>query len=187
MFPQKLLPELTHAVDDVVFALDESLRLPATEVAVRRAAGLMRVSFVSARGEWPDGCEPLSCWVPCRSGCPPPVQGRLRAKGRKVDLILEAKKMKWVLKARRPFSSIDQPAPATSPQLHRVLLSLSVFTTLLSFSHASVAPPSVSTQRAQTVNAERLVLLGGDEWAKGNVRVKTLASFEEKDVPAAEV
>lgn len=32
---QGLMPTLSHSVDDVVFALDESLRLPATGVAVR--------------------------------------------------------------------------------------------------------------------------------------------------------
>lgn len=37
---QGLLPTLTHSVDDVVFALDESLRLPATSIAVRPWAAL---------------------------------------------------------------------------------------------------------------------------------------------------
>ena len=67
------------------------------------------------------------------------VAAALRAQGRKVDLVLEAKKMKWVLK------------------------------------------------RAQTAGAARLVLLGGDEWARGCVRVKTLATREEADVPLAEL
>lgn len=67
------------------------------------------------------------------------LQTRLRAAGRRVDVVIEGKKMKWVLK------------------------------------------------RAQTLNASRLVLLGADEWAAGNVRVKMLQTREEKDVAAADI
>jgi histidyl-tRNA synthetase len=67
------------------------------------------------------------------------VAAALRAQGRRVDLVLEPKKMKWVLK------------------------------------------------RAQSLEAQRLVLVGGEEWARGCVRVKELASREERDVPLAEL
>ena len=91
-----LLPAPAHAVDDVVFALDEGLRAAAAGVAAR-----------------------------------------LRAGGRSVDVVVErGRKMKWVLK------------------------------------------------RAQALGAARLVLLGGEEWAAGKVRVKLLATREEVDVPA---
>lgn len=62
------------------------------------------------------------------------VAARLRAAGRRVDLVLEPKKMKWVFK------------------------------------------------QAERCNAERLVLVAAEEWAKGTVRVKELASREESDV-----
>ena len=39
-------------------------------------------------------------------------------------------------------------------------------------------------KRAQALGAARLVLLGGEEWAAGKVRVKLLATREEVDVPA---
>ena len=63
------------------------------------------------------------------------VAAALRAGGRKVELVLGPRKMKWVLK------------------------------------------------RCAAAGAARLLLLGGDEWAAGRVRVKTLATFEEADVP----
>eukprot|EP00240_Pyramimonas_obovata_P001447 CAMPEP_0118935674 /NCGR_PEP_ID=MMETSP1169-20130426/15770_1 /TAXON_ID=36882 /ORGANISM="Pyramimonas obovata, Strain CCMP722" /LENGTH=496 /DNA_ID=CAMNT_0006878733 /DNA_START=132 /DNA_END=1622 /DNA_ORIENTATION=+ len=63
----------------------------------------------------------------------------LRAKGRTVDLTLEAKKMKWAFK------------------------------------------------QAERVAAERLIIVGEDEWAKGLVRVKNLASREEGDVKIEDV
>ncbi len=67
------------------------------------------------------------------------VAAALRAAGRRVDLVLEPKKIKWVLK------------------------------------------------KAQALGAQRLLLLGGDEWARGAVRVKDLDSREEADVPLAEL
>ena len=63
----------------------------------------------------------------------------LRAAGRRVDLVLEPKKMKWVLK------------------------------------------------RAQTAGAARLLMLGTDEYAKGCIRVKTLETREEADVPITDI
>lgn len=90
-----LVPVLQHEVDDLVLAMDESLRPAACEAATR-----------------------------------------LRAAGRKVDLVLEpGRKMKWAFKV------------------------------------------------AERCNAARLVLFAPDEWARGQVRVKDLASREERDVP----
>ncbi|KAI3430709.1 hypothetical protein D9Q98_005297 [Chlorella vulgaris] len=63
------------------------------------------------------------------------VAQRLRASGRRVDLVLEAKRMKWAFK------------------------------------------------QAERCGAARLVLVAPEEWSRGAVRVKDLASREEKDVP----
>lgn len=38
-------------------------------------------------------------------------------------------------------------------------------------------------QQAERCNASRLVLVALDEWAKGEVRVKILATREESNVP----
>jgi histidyl-tRNA synthetase len=62
------------------------------------------------------------------------VAARLRAAGRSVDVVLEAKKMKWAFKA------------------------------------------------AERLGARRLVLVGGDEWARGAVSVKDLATFEQTEM-----
>ncbi|KAI7841786.1 hypothetical protein COHA_004651 [Chlorella ohadii] len=62
------------------------------------------------------------------------IAQRLRAAGRRVDLVLEPKRLKWAFK------------------------------------------------QAERCNAARLVLVAPDEWAKGSVRVKDLASREESDV-----
>lgn len=60
---------------------------------------------------------------------------KLRSSGRKVDLVLEEKKMKWVFK------------------------------------------------HIERVGAQRLFLVGSDELKKGSVRVKDLATREERDIP----
>lgn len=64
---------------------------------------------------------------------------RLRAAGRKVDVVLEPKKFKWIIR------------------------------------------------HAERSGAERLVLVGSQEWQKGCVRVKDLAKREEQDVPLDEL
>jgi len=63
------------------------------------------------------------------------VAARLRAAGRRVDLVLEAKKMKWAFK------------------------------------------------QAERCGAQRLLLVGGDEWQRGAVAVKDLASRQQTEVP----
>ena len=45
---------------------------------------------------------------------------------------------------------------------------------------AARRPPA---QHAERCNASRLVLVAEDEWARGCVRVKDLASRQEADVP----
>jgi histidyl-tRNA synthetase len=67
------------------------------------------------------------------------VAAQLRAAGRRVDLVLEAKKLKWGFK------------------------------------------------QAERCGAARMVLVGPDEWAAGRVRVKDLASREERDVTVEEL
>ena len=42
-------------------------------------------------------------------------------------------------------------------------------------------------KHAERLNAARLIIVGEDEWAQGNVRVKSLASREETDVPFNEL
>ncbi len=42
-------------------------------------------------------------------------------------------------------------------------------------------------QQAERCNASRLVLVAPDEWEKGLVRVKDLASREERDIPVDEL
>ena len=93
-----LLPDLSGAVQDVVFAFDESLEGAAAEVAAR-----------------------------------------LRNAGRSVDLILERKKLKWAFK------------------------------------------------HADQVGAARMVLLAPEEWSRGQVRLRDLATGEETDVALAEL
>ncbi|EFN51962.1 hypothetical protein CHLNCDRAFT_56349 [Chlorella variabilis] len=67
------------------------------------------------------------------------LAARLRAAGRRVDLVLEPKRIKWAFK------------------------------------------------QAERCSAARLVLVAPDEWANGTVRVKDLASRQERDVPVEEL
>jgi histidyl-tRNA synthetase len=63
------------------------------------------------------------------------IAAKLRAAGRRVDVILEAKRMKWAFK------------------------------------------------QAERSGAARLLLVGGEEWQRGAVAVKDLASREQTEVP----
>ena len=67
------------------------------------------------------------------------VAMRLRKAGRRVDLVLEPKRMKWAFK------------------------------------------------QAERVGARRLVIVGGDEWARGCVMVKDLAKFDQAEVAVDEL
>ena len=40
-------------------------------------------------------------------------------------------------------------------------------------------------QHAERVQAQRLIMVAPDEWANGNVRVKTLETRVEEDVPVS--
>ena len=40
---------------------------------------------------------------------------------------------------------------------------------------------------AERLSAARLIIVGEDEWVQGNVRVKTLATREEADIPLDEL
>lgn len=48
-------------------------------------------------------------------------------------------------------------------------------------------PPPPPLQQAERCNAARLVLVAPDEWERGCVRVKDLASRQESDVPLEEL
>ncbi|GFR46803.1 hypothetical protein Agub_g8435 [Astrephomene gubernaculifera] len=67
------------------------------------------------------------------------LASRLRRAGRSVDLVLEAKKMKWAFK------------------------------------------------HAEKLHACRLILVGAEEWGRGNVVVRDLAAFQQAEVPAEEL
>jgi histidyl-tRNA synthetase len=95
---RKLLPNLGPKVDDLVVALDASLRPAAASVA-----------------------------------------SRLRDAGRRVELVLEEKKLKWAF------------------------------------------------QRCERNGASRILLLGSDEWSRGAVNVKDLATGEQNEISVDEL
>ena len=123
---------------------------------------------------------------PALQGPAAQVAQRLRAKGRSVDLTLEAKRMKWVFKVRPVLwgqrwvwlalcegslqgvgALAGDPCEGSRQQLHR----------------PGGPDQACGVQQAERVNASRLVMIWPDEWAKGLVRVKDLAARTEEDVP----
>ena len=52
---------------------------------------------------------------------------------------------------------------------------------------AASHPPARCAQQAERVGAARLVIVAPDEWARGQVRVKDLATGEQRDVPLEEL
>jgi hypothetical protein len=131
------------------------------------------------------------------------VAAALRAAGRSVDLVLEAKKLKWALKVRggswtargelrgpgragrsRRASSGARSRQHVAGEIRCVgwpyvcLLGL----TGACFSACGVACPP---QHAERLGAKRLVLVGASEWERGNVMVKDLAQREQTEVSVA--
>lgn len=97
------------------------------------------VELLQERGLLPEARHEVQDVVMCMDGALRAVAckaaARLRAAGRRVDVVLEERKMKWAFK------------------------------------------------HSERLGAERLVLVGQQEWEKGCVRVKRLAAREEEDVP----
>lgn len=52
---------------------------------------------------------------------------------------------------------------------------------------AAAAAAGTCAQHAEKLGAGRLVLVGASEWARGNVVVKDLAKFEQKEVAVGEL
>jgi histidyl-tRNA synthetase len=156
--------QLRHEVDDLVMAQEEGLRAAATGVAQR-----------------------------------------LRDAGRRVDLVLEPKRLKWAFKqAERCNAGGWQGAGGRAAAVHRRRETLGPAGQALARQRSPVGlqlsavgagweptcwsrPTCAGTWRPPALCAARLVLVAPDEWARGVVRVKELASREERDVPLEEL
>ena len=108
----------------------------------------------------------------------------LRRADRRVDLVLEAKKMKWVFKVRLPCFRCPSHAlrAACMPQARRPAFNGEHVLQSLAWVLRETSCCAAGAQHAERCGAQRLLIVAPDEWAQGLVRVKDLGSREEQNV-----